>query len=80
MPFHVTSRPCFRLVRRSIVEGGPGLRTAQQLLRQGRECNTSPFHDSRMDRGVIGLEPTVEMELTSSEIMEGRFPDPVYRV
>jgi hypothetical protein len=33
-----------------------------------------------MDRGVIGLEPTVEMELTSSEIMEGRFPDPVYRV
>ena len=55
------------------------MRTARELLRQGRERSTSPFHDFRQSRGVTWLEPTLTVELTYSEIMEGRLRDPVYR-
>jgi hypothetical protein len=48
------------------------MRTARELLRQGRERSTSPFHDFRLARGVTWLEPTLTVELTYSEIMEGR--------
>jgi hypothetical protein len=32
-----------------------------------------------MSRGVVWLEPTLEVDLTYSEVMEGRLRDPVYR-
>jgi hypothetical protein len=68
-----------RLIWRGTVEWGLGLRTAKELLRRGRERSTSPFHDFRLSRGVTWLEPTRTVELTYSEIMEGRLRDPVYR-
>ena len=68
-----------RLVFRGSVEWGIGMRTARELLRQGRERSTSPFHDFRLSRGVTWLEPTLSVELTYSEVMEGRLRDPVYR-
>ena len=68
-----------RLVFRCTVEWGLGVRTARELLRQGRERSTSPFHDFRLSRGVTWLEPTLTVELTYSELMEGRLRDPVYR-
>jgi len=69
-----------RLLFRGTVEWGLGMRTAQELLRRGRERTTSPFHDLRLSRGVTWLEPTLLVELTYSEIMEGRLRDPVCRV
>jgi hypothetical protein len=68
-----------RLLYRGTVEWGLGLQTAQDLVRRGRERSTSPFHDFRMSRGVVWLEPTLEVDLTYSEVMEGRLRDPVYR-
>ena len=68
-----------RLRYRGTVEWGVGMRTAQQLLRRGRERSTTPFHDFRLSRGVTWLEPTLHVELTYSEVMEGRLRDPVYR-
>jgi len=68
-----------RLLYRGTVEWGLGMRTAQDILRRGRECSTSPFHDFRQSRGVTWLEPTVHVELTYSELMDGRLRDPVYR-
>jgi bifunctional non-homologous end joining protein LigD len=68
-----------RLLYRGTVEWGLGLRTAQDLLRRGRERSASPFNDFRLSRGVTWLEPTVEVELTYSELMEARLRDPVYR-
>ena len=47
--------------------------------RRGRERSTSPFHDFRLPRGVTWLEPTLSVELSYSELMEGRLRDPVYR-
>jgi hypothetical protein len=32
-----------------------------------------------MSRGVVWLDPTLQVELTFSEVMEGRLRDPVYR-
>jgi hypothetical protein len=55
------------------------MRTARKLLRQDRQCSTSPFHDFRLSRGVTWLEPTLSVEITYSEIIEGRLRDPVYR-
>jgi len=57
---------------------GLGIRTTRELLRQARERSTSPFHDFRLSRGVTWLEPTLTVELTYSELMEGRLR-PVYR-
>ena len=37
----------------------------------------SPFHDFRLSRGVVWLEPMLNVELTYSEVMEGRLRDPV---
>jgi hypothetical protein len=34
---------------------------------------------NRLSRGVTWLEPTVTVELTYSELMEGRLRDPGYR-
>ena len=68
-----------RLLYRGTVEWGLGMRTAQELLRRGRERSTTPFHDFRLSRGVTWLEPTLHVELTYSEVMEGRLRDPVYR-
>ena len=68
-----------RLLYRGTVEWGLGMRTAQELLRRGRERSTTPFHDFGLSRGVTWLEPTLHVELTYSEVMEGRLRDPVYR-
>src|SRR5262249_46374886 len=68
-----------RLLWRGTVEWGVGLRTAKQLLAQARERTASPFQDFRLSRGVTWLEPTLHVEVTYSEIMEGRLRDPVYR-
>jgi bifunctional non-homologous end joining protein LigD len=68
-----------RLLWRGTVEWGLGLRTARELLRRARQRSTSPFHDFDLSRGVTWLEPTLVVELTYSEIMEGRLRDPVYR-
>src|SRR5262249_8036876 len=68
-----------RLLWRGTVAWGLGLRTAKQLLGQGRERTSSPFHDFRLSRGVTWLEPTLTVEVTYSEVMEGRLRDPVYR-
>jgi hypothetical protein len=37
------------------------------------------FHDFWLSRGVTWLEPTIPVELTYSEVMNGRLLDPVYR-
>ena len=66
-----------RLVFRGTVEWGLGIRTAQHLLAQSRPRTTSPFPDFRLARGVRWLEPTLHVELTYSEIMDGRLRDPV---
>jgi len=55
------------------------MRTARELLRHGRDRSTSPLHDFRLTRGDTWLEPTLSIELTYSEVMEGRLRDPVYR-
>jgi bifunctional non-homologous end joining protein LigD len=68
-----------RLLFRGTVEWGIGLRTAKELLQRGREVPTSPFHDFGTSRGVTWLEPTLTVEVTYSEVMEGRLRDPVYR-
>ena len=68
-----------RLLFRRTVEWGLGMRTARGLLRRGRARSTSPFHDFRLSRGVTWLEQTRTVELTYSEVMEGRLRDPVYR-
>ena len=68
-----------RLLWRGTVEWGIGLRTANDLLRRGRERASSPFHDFRLSRGVTWLEPTLTVEVTYSEVIEGRLRDPVYR-
>ena len=68
-----------RLLFRGIVEWGLGLRTAKALLAQARERSSSPFPDFRLSRGVTWLEPTLNVEVTYSELMEGRLRDPVYR-
>ena len=68
-----------RLLYRGTVEWGLGMRTAQELVRRGRERSTTPFHDFRLSRGVTWLEPALHVELTYSELMEGRLRDPVYR-
>ena len=68
-----------RLLWRGTVEWGIGLRTANDIARRGRERPSSPFHDLRLSRGVIWLEPNLHVEVTYSEVMEGRLRDPVYR-
>src|SRR5262249_14728607 len=68
-----------RLLWRGTVEWGIGLRTANDLLRRGRQRSSSPFHDFNVTRGVTWLEPTLHVEVTYSELMEGRLRDPVYR-
>ena len=68
-----------RLAFRGTVEWGLGLRTAEQVVRRAQQRSTSPFHDFPMSRGVAWLEPTLRVELTYSEVMEGRLRDPVYR-
>lgn len=55
------------------------MRTAKDLLHRGREVRSSPFDDFSVSRGVTWLEPTLTVEVTYSEIMEGRLRDPVYR-
>jgi hypothetical protein len=55
------------------------LRTAKALLTQGRERSSSPFRDFRVSRDVTWVEPTLHVEVTYSEIMEGRLRDPVSR-
>lgn len=64
---------------RGTFEWGLGVRTARELLRQRRERSTFPFHDFRLSRGVTWLEPIHTVELTYSEVMEGRLRDPVDR-
>jgi bifunctional non-homologous end joining protein LigD len=68
-----------RLLYRGSVEWGLGLRTAEQIVRRAQQTSTSPFDDFRLSHGVTWLEPTLYVELTYSEIMEGRLRDPVYR-
>lgn len=41
-----------RLLYRGTVEWGLGMRTAQDLLRRGRERSTTPFDNFRLSRGV----------------------------
>jgi bifunctional non-homologous end joining protein LigD len=68
-----------RLLYRGSVEWGLGLRTVEQIVRRAQPTSTSPFHDFRLSRGVVWLAPTLQVDLTYSEIMEGRLRDPVYR-
>ena len=68
-----------RLFYRGTVEWGLGMRTAQDLLRRGRERSTTPFHDFRLARSVTWIEPTLHVQLTYSELIEGRLRDSVYR-
>jgi ATP dependent DNA ligase C terminal region len=68
-----------RLLFRSTVEWGIGMRTAKDLLERGRKNHSSPFADFRTSRGVTWLEPTLTVEVTCSEMMESRLRDPVYR-
>jgi hypothetical protein len=58
---------------------GLPLRRRRHMLERGRERKTSPFHDFGLSRGVTWLEPTLHVEVTYSEVMEGRLRDPVYR-
>lgn len=68
-----------RLVYRGTVEWRIGRRTAEALLQRGRERSTTPFSDFRLGRRVTWLEPTITVELTYSELMEGQLRDPMYR-
>ena len=51
------------------VEAAREMRTAQELLRRGRDHSLSPVHDFRLSRRV-GL-PTLHVDLTYSQLMEG---------
>jgi len=55
------------------------MRTAQAIVREGRERPTSPLHGFNVSRAVTWLEPTPSVEVTYCELMEGRLRDPVYR-
>ena len=68
-----------RLLFRGTVEWGLGFRTAEQIVRRAQQRSTSPFVDLGLSRGVVWLEPALAVEVTYSEIMEGRLRDPVYR-
>lgn len=68
-----------KVLYRGSVEWGLGLRTAEQIVRRAQQTSTPPFHDFRLSRGVVWLAPTLQVELTYSEIMEGRLREPVYR-
>ena len=68
-----------RLLYRGSVQWGLGLRTAEQIIRRGQQTSTSPFHDLRLSRGMAWLAPMLHVELTYSEIMDGRLRDAVYR-
>jgi bifunctional non-homologous end joining protein LigD len=68
-----------RLLYRGSVEWGLGFRTAEQIVRLAAQTSVSPFHDFRLSRGLVWLEPTLHVELTYSEVMDGRLRDPVYR-
>jgi len=46
------------------------MRKARELLGQGRERSTSPFHDFGLSRGVRWLEPMLHVEVTYSELMQ----------
>ena len=43
------------------------------------EFSTTAQVKRRLSRGVTWLEPTLHVEVTCSELMEGRLRDPVYR-
>jgi len=68
-----------RLLYRGCVERGLGLRTAEQIVRRAQQTSTSPFQDFQLARGIVWLVPTLHVELTYSEVMDGRLRDPVYR-
>jgi hypothetical protein len=61
------------------------MRFAEQFLERARQRSTLPMHDFRLSRGVtwleptLRLEPTLTVELTYIELMEGRLRDSVYR-
>jgi len=56
-----------------------GLRTAPEIVRRAFERASSSFAHFSVSRAVTWLEPTLHVELTYSEIMEGRLRDPVCR-
>jgi hypothetical protein len=56
-----------RLLFRSTVEWGLGMRTARELQRQCRERSRSPFHDFRMSRGVTWLDADRRLRLSRSD-------------
>jgi len=57
--------------------GGTHTYTTRSAPDSARE--TSPFLDFRLSRGVTWLEPTLHVDLTYRELMEGRLRDPLYR-
>ena len=74
-----------RLVSRQAVDHTDRFRELAEAIaalkapNRARQTSASPFHDFRMSRGVVWLAPTVHVDLTYSEVMEGRLSDPVHR-
>jgi hypothetical protein len=68
-----------RLLYRGSVEWGLGLRTVSRSSGALSKRARRPFHDFQLSPGVVWLKPILHVELTYSELMEGRLRDPVPR-
>ena len=75
----VAAREGEQLVYRGRVEFGVGRRTIEAVLERTRRRISAPCGDAERWRGIVWLEPSVEVEVSYSELMLGRLRDPVLR-
>lgn len=75
----VAARDGDRLVYRGRVEFGVGRRTVEHVLASARRRLAAPCADAEGWRGIVWLDPNVEVDLSYSELMRGRLRDPVLR-
>src|SRR5206468_11449908 len=67
-----------QLVYRGAVELSVGRALVDELLKQGRQCQTSPFENLR-SRRVTWLEPTVAVEVSYVRLQQGWLRGPACR-
>ena len=69
-----------RLLYRGVVEWGVRRAVLADLVEHARVASCSPFHDGPNTRRATWFEPSLKVELTYNEMMEGRLRDPVLRL
>jgi hypothetical protein len=75
----VAEREGERLVYRGRVEFGVGRRTVEAVLANARRRIMAPCEDAERWRDSRLVEPSVEVEVSYSEVMQGRLRDAVRR-